>query len=635
MPIAFGADAAPHYTHAEHTEPQVYAIDPARTAVDGRLFNMRSPGAEIEMGRQFLPTIALDPVMAMEVRSQREALLTNDTNKGNDVLEFESQKIDKYGLQDVCDQDFAEKVQGAADGHVTTKAAVVEICNVQSVVYRKQENSGRAVLGLVALTQVGVGEVVGVYTGTYRSVEEEQDKEEEEEDEEEESAGNSKDALFEFHLRKFRQANGAESEDMYIDVDSNGANETSAINHFKGVGKVNCASLDVFVNGCLMVVIVTTAIIKRGHQFLLDYGSDFIIRTTSTDPKIKKEPGLEGAIGEGGAGGDGAADGSTKRMPAELANDGDPSEKSEVQQRRVLGSSSGETTGSSTKRMSNEHADSGGSSEKRTPSAAAPSKKRRMPEEERADGGACSGKQSTNVRGDASSASGEGAEQARPVSNQTGSMEGKQRKKKRTGRTAPVSAKDAVQVLNPSVPIPRELANDGGPSGQRRKKARTAFPSASNTSGEASTEMLDHSAPKKRRTTEKLCEHQRRRSQCKDCGGGSICEHKHVRSICKDCSGGSICEHKRVRSTCQDCGGGSLCEHQRRRSQCKDCGGSSLCEHQRQRSTCKDCGGGGLCEHQRVRSTCKDCGGGGLCEHQRRRSDCNDCREAKKESPSL
>eukprot|EP00964_Phaeocystis_antarctica_P132910 scaffold97061_cov54-Phaeocystis_antarctica.AAC.3 len=37
----------------------------------------------------------------------------------------------------------------------------------------------------------------------------------------------------------------------------------------------------------------------------------------------------------------------------------------------------------------------------------------------------------------------------------------------------------------------------------------------------------------------------------------------------------------------------SVCEHGRRRSQCKDCGGSGLCEHGRRRSQCKDCVGGG------------------------------------------
>ena len=34
---------------------------------------------------------------------------------------------------------------------------------------------------------------------------------------------------------------------------------------------------------------------------------------------------------------------------------------------------------------------------------------------------------------------------------------------------------------------------------------------------------------------------------------------------------------------------GRLCEHQRRRSTCKDCGGSSICEHQRPKSRCKEC----------------------------------------------
>ena len=31
------------------------------------------------------------------------------------------------------------------------------------------------------------------------------------------------------------------------------------------------------------------------------------------------------------------------------------------------------------------------------------------------------------------------------------------------------------------------------------------------------------------------------------------------------------CEHNRVRSQCKECGGGSICEHNRRRSKCKDC----------------------------------------------------------------
>ena len=35
------------------------------------------------------------------------------------------------------------------------------------------------------------------------------------------------------------------------------------------------------------------------------------------------------------------------------------------------------------------------------------------------------------------------------------------------------------------------------------------------------------------------------------------------------------------------------CEHNRQRSQCRECGGGSICQHNRQRSTCRECGGGG------------------------------------------
>ena len=74
------------------------------------------------------------------------------------------------------------------------------------------------------------------------------------------------------------------------------------------------------------------------------------------------------------------------------------------------------------------------------------------------------------------------------------------------------------------------------------------------------------------------CEHNRRKSQCKECGGGSVCEHNRIKSTCKECGGSSICEHNRRKSRCKECGGGSICEHNRQKSQCKKCGGSSLCK---------------------------------------------------------
>ena len=67
------------------------------------------------------------------------------------------------------------------------------------------------------------------------------------------------------------------------------------------------------------------------------------------------------------------------------------------------------------------------------------------------------------------------------------------------------------------------------------------------------------------------CEHKRRRSQCKECGGASICQHARERSTCKECGGSSICQHARRRSECRNCGGGSICQHNRIRSRCKTC----------------------------------------------------------------
>jgi hypothetical protein len=51
------------------------------------------------------------------------------------------------------------------------------------------------------------------------------------------------------------------------------------------------------------------------------------------------------------------------------------------------------------------------------------------------------------------------------------------------------------------------------------------------------------------------------------------------------------CPHNREKSKCVHCGGGSICEHRKQRAQCKDCGGTSICEHNRRRSECRDCGG--------------------------------------------
>ena len=112
----------------------------------------------------------------------------------------------------------------------------------------------------------------------------------------------------------------------------------------------------------------------------------------------------------------------------------------------------------------------------------------------------------------------------------------------------------------------------------------------------------------------KYCEHNRQKSQCKECSGSSICEHNRYKSRCRECGGGSICEHNRYKSHCKECRGSAFCEHNRQKSACKDCGGSRICEHNRYKSHCKECGGSAFCEHNREKSKCKECGGRRLCK---------------------
>ena len=103
------------------------------------------------------------------------------------------------------------------------------------------------------------------------------------------------------------------------------------------------------------------------------------------------------------------------------------------------------------------------------------------------------------------------------------------------------------------------------------------------------------------------CEHNKRKTQCKECGGGSICEHNRIKYTCKECGGSQVCEHNRQKSQCKECGGASICEHNRQKTRCKECGGASICEHNRQKTHCKECGGVSICEHNRQKTQCKEC----------------------------
>ena len=48
-------------------------------------------------------------------------------------------------------------------------------------------------------------------------------------------------------------------------------------------------------------------------------------------------------------------------------------------------------------------------------------------------------------------------------------------------------------------------------------------------------EEADTAGGAARKKPRSVCPHQRKRSQCKECGGASICQHQRIRSKCKEC----------------------------------------------------------------------------------------------------
>lgn len=108
------------------------------------------------------------------------------------------------------------------------------------------------------------------------------------------------------------------------------------------------------------------------------------------------------------------------------------------------------------------------------------------------------------------------------------------------------------------------------------------------------------------------CPHGKRKSECKDCKGGSVCCHDRIKSTCKDCKGSSFCEHGKQKSRCRTCGGKSFCEHDIRKSICKECkkngtGGNELCGHYRRKTRCELCLDETICEHKEKKGTCESC----------------------------
>jgi hypothetical protein len=81
----------------------------------------------------------------------------------------------------------------------------------------------------------------------------------------------------------------------------------------------------------------------------------------------------------------------------------------------------------------------------------------------------------------------------------------------------------------------------GGASARSAAEGASASTSAYGASARSAAEGREHlGAPAHNgasaRSAAEGREHQRRRSQCKHCGGGIICEHQRIQSRCEDCT---------------------------------------------------------------------------------------------------
>jgi hypothetical protein len=85
---------------------------------------------------------------------------------------------------------------------------------------------------------------------------------------------------------------------------------------------------------------------------------------------------------------------------------------------------------------------------------------------------------------------------------------------------------------------------------------------------------------------------------------------------------------KKTTSSTPSQGQHAICVHNKRRTLCKLCGGGSICQHGLQRPWCRQCGGGARCQHGKQKSRCKICGGAGICQHGRLRGRCSECKVA-------
>ena len=105
----------------------------------------------------------------------------------------------------------------------------------------------------------------------------------------------------------------------------------------------------------------------------------------------------------------------------------------------------------------------------------------------------------------------------------------------------------------------------------------------------------------------------------------TICEHNKRKYDCKLCNGSNRCSHGKIKISCKICSPDTFCEHNKRKTVCKICKGNSLCDHNTLKYLCKICKGGSICIHNKRKNECRLCDGSCFCNHNKKKSECRIC----------
>ena len=77
--------------------------------------------------------------------------------------------------------------------------------------------------------------------------------------------------------------------------------------------------------------------------------------------------------------------------------------------------------------------------------------------------------------------------------------------------------------------------HSGGAGSSRAAEEQSGEGSSKRAAPDGGEEGRSGGCKRARLGQSKKCEHNRQRSKCKECGGGSICQHIRIRSQCRTC----------------------------------------------------------------------------------------------------